>query len=64
MPTLLQLIRSHGKRRRKIHKSSVPLLAGCPQKKAICLKVRIVKPKNQTQRNERLHVLNCLMIRI
>jgi len=52
MPTLLQLIRPSGQRSRKIHKSSVPLLAGCPQKKAICLKVRIVKPKkpNSAQR--------------
>ena len=35
MPTLLQLIRSQSKRCRKLHKSSVPLLAGCPQKKAM-----------------------------
>lgn len=52
MPTLSQLIRVGGNRVRKEHRTTVPLLEGCPQKKAVCLKVRIMKPKkpNSAQR--------------
>ena len=51
MPTINQLIKSF-KRIKKYHKSNVPLLEGCPQKKAVCVRVRIMKPKkpNSAQR--------------
>lgn len=51
MPTLKQLVKSKG-RVSKTHRTTVPLLQGCPQKKAVCLKVRIMKPKkpNSAQR--------------
>jgi len=39
-------------RKRKKHKISIPALDFCPQKKGICVKIRIVKPKkpNSAQR--------------
>jgi small subunit ribosomal protein S12 len=51
MPTINQLVLRY-KRVLKIHKSKAPLLEGCPQKKAVCLKVRIMTPKkpNSAQR--------------
>ena len=43
MPTINQLVR---KARKKIaNKSKSPALQGCPQKKGVCLRVYIVKPK-------------------
>jgi len=51
MPTLNQLVHSFS-RKKKYHKSNVPLLNSCPQKKAVCVRVRIMKPKkpNSAQR--------------
>ncbi len=51
MPTLNQMV-SRFKRLPKLHKSKAPLLQGCPQKRAVCLKVRIMTPKkpNSAQR--------------
>ena len=51
MPTINQLI-FRKKRLAKFHKSKAPLLASCPQKKGVCLKVRIMTPKkpNSAQR--------------
>lgn len=51
MPTLNQIV-FRFKRISKIHKSKAPLLQGCPQKRAVCLKVRIMTPKkpNSAQR--------------
>lgn len=51
MPTINQLV-FRFKRVNKIHKSKAPLLQGCPQKRAVCLKVRIMTPKkpNSAQR--------------
>ncbi len=39
-------------RKRKIHTNNVKALEGCPQKKGVCVKLRIVKPKkpNSAQR--------------
>ena len=50
MVTLRQLV--YDARIIKFHKTTKPALLGCPQKKAICLKVRIMKPKkpNSAQR--------------
>jgi small subunit ribosomal protein S12 len=49
--TIQQLIR-HQKRLKKHQKTFVPALSSCPQKKGICVKIRIVKPKkpNSAQR--------------
>lgn len=49
--TIQQLIK-YQKRFKKVHKSSVPALNSCPQKKGTCIKIRIVKPKkpNSAQR--------------
>jgi len=51
MPTLNQLILRYP-RTEKVHKSKAPLLDSCPQKRAVCLKVRIMTPKkpNSAQR--------------
>jgi small subunit ribosomal protein S12 len=43
MPTLNQLIRA--KRKPKNKKIKVPALAGCPQRRGICLRVYVVTPK-------------------
>lgn len=50
MPTINQLVLQ--KRFRKIHTNNKQALQKCPQKKGVCLKVRIVKPKkpNSAQR--------------
>jgi small subunit ribosomal protein S12 len=50
MPTFIQLTRLG--RKRKKHTNNVKALKQCPQKKAVCVKVRIVKPKkpNSAQR--------------
>lgn len=49
--TFLQLVKNQ-KRLKKKKKSSVPALSCSPQKKGICLRIRIVKPKkpNSAQR--------------
>jgi len=48
--TITQLLKKS--RVRKKHTSNVKALCGCPQKKGVCLKLRIVKPKkpNSAQR--------------
>nr|BCL05881.1 ribosomal protein S12 [Pteridomonas sp. YPF1301] len=43
MPTLNQLIRIN--RKLKYKKKKVPALAGCPQRRGICLRVYVVTPK-------------------
>jgi small subunit ribosomal protein S12 len=50
MPTYHQLVKNP--RIKKIHTNNVKALAFCPQKKGICMKLRIVKPKkpNSAQR--------------
>lgn len=50
MPTYRQLIRYP--RFKKLHTNNVKALNGCPQKKGVCIKLRIVKPKkpNSAQR--------------
>jgi small subunit ribosomal protein S12 len=50
MPTYHQILRTP--RKRKIHTNNVKALEGCPQKKGVCVKLRIVKPKkpNSAQR--------------
>lgn len=50
MPTYHQLLKTP--RTRKNHTNNVKALQGCPQKKGVCVKLRIVKPKkpNSAQR--------------
>jgi small subunit ribosomal protein S12 len=50
VPTYHQLLNKP--RRRKVHTNNVTALVGCPQKKGVCVKLRIVKPKkpNSAQR--------------
>ena len=50
MPTISQLVRKGRKRQTK--KSNSPALDGCPQKKGVCTRVYVVKPKkpNSAQR--------------
>ena len=50
MPTYHQILRNP--RLKKIHTNNVKALDGCPQKKGVCVKLRIVKPKkpNSAQR--------------
>lgn len=43
MPTINQLVR-RGRQKQK-NKSKSPALEGCPQKRGVCLKVSVVKPK-------------------
>jgi small subunit ribosomal protein S12 len=43
MPTINQLIRKGRKQRRK--RSKAPVLAGCPQKRGVCLQVKTQTPK-------------------
>jgi len=49
-PTLHQILKKP--RKKKIHTNNVKALKSCPQKKAICIEFRIVKPKkpNSAQR--------------
>jgi small subunit ribosomal protein S12 len=63
MPTLNQLVLNS--RLKKIHKSKAPLLSGCPQKRAVCLKVRVMTPKkpNSAQRKvARVKLSNNIML--
>ncbi len=63
MPTINQLI--FNSRLKKIHKSKAPLLSGCPQKRAVCLKVRVMTPKkpNSAQRKvARVKLSNNIML--
>jgi small subunit ribosomal protein S12 len=50
MPTLHQLIKNS--RKPKFHKTFVPSLEACPQKRGVCTRVAVVKPKkpNSAQR--------------
>jgi len=50
MPTYRQIVRNP--REKKIHTNNVKALEACPQKKGVCVKLRIVKPKkpNSAQR--------------
>jgi small subunit ribosomal protein S12 len=51
MPTINQLVRKGRRKIRKRDKS--PALEGCPQKKGVCTRIYVVKPKkpNSAQRN-------------
>jgi small subunit ribosomal protein S12 len=50
MPTFRQIAKYP--RRRKLHTNNVKALKSCPQRKGVCVKLRIVKPKkpNSAQR--------------
>lgn len=64
MSTINQLILRYP-RTKKIHKSKAPLLLGCPQKRGVCLKVRIMTPKkpNSAQRKvARVKLSNGIML--
>lgn len=52
MPTKNQLLRKPRKMSRK--KSSVPSLARCPQKRGVCLNVKVVKPKKPNSANRKV----------
>jgi len=43
MPTINQLVR-HG-RRKVVNRSKSPALAGCPQRRGVCIAVRVMTPK-------------------
>ncbi len=43
MVTINQLIRKN--RKKKIYKNKTPSLENCPQKRGVCIKVYVVKPK-------------------
>ncbi|MBU4211663.1 MAG: 30S ribosomal protein S12 [Verrucomicrobia bacterium] len=43
MPTINQLVR-HG-RRKIMNRSKAPALAGCPQRRGVCIAVRVLTPK-------------------
>ncbi|MCG2660476.1 MAG: 30S ribosomal protein S12 [Kiritimatiellae bacterium] len=43
MPTINQLVR-HG-RRKIMNRSKSPALAGCPQRRGVCIAVRVLTPK-------------------
>ena len=47
MSTINQLVRNP--RSKKITKTGVPALDGCPQKRGVCTRVYTTTPKNQTQ---------------
>lgn len=51
MPRISQLVFRYPRILKK-HKNKVPMLGGCPQKRGVCLKVRIMTPKkpNSAQR--------------
>jgi small subunit ribosomal protein S12 len=56
MPTLNQLSRgvNSSKRLRKKHYNGTKHLGGCPQKKGICIRVYITKPKKPNSSNRKL----------
>ena len=52
MPTTNQLVRKPRKSPRK--KSDVPALGRCPQKRGVCLNVKVVKPKKPNSANRKV----------
>ena len=52
MPTTNQLVRKPRKSPRK--KSNVPALGRCPQKRGVCLNVKVVKPKKPNSANRKV----------
>ena len=52
MPTTNQLVRRP--RRSPQKKTSVPALAGCPQRRGVCLNVKVVKPKKPNSANRKV----------
>ena len=52
MPTTNQLIRRP--RRRPVRKSNVPALKGSPQRRGVCLKVSVTKPKKPNSANRKI----------
>lgn len=52
MPTTNQLVRKP--RRRPIKKTSVPALKGSPQRRGVCLKVSVTKPKKPNSANRKI----------
>lgn len=65
MPTLNQLVCNKTSRVAKQHKTSVPSLSACPQRKGVCIRVKVIKPKkpNSAQRKvARIKLTNNLFI--
>lgn len=52
MPTQQQLINKPRKQKRR--KTAVPALAGCPQRRGVCLSVKVVKPKKPNSANRKV----------
>lgn len=52
MPTINQLVRKP--RRSKKARPDTPALAGCPQKRGVCLNVKVVKPKKPNSANRKV----------
>ena len=52
MPTTNQLVRKPRKSVRK--KTNVPALDGCPQRRGVCLVVKVVKPKKPNSANRKV----------
>ena len=52
MPTTNQLVRKP--RRAPIRKTNVPALTGCPQRRGVCLNVKVVKPKKPNSANRKV----------
>lgn len=52
MPTINQLVRKPRKTPRK--KTNTPALGSCPQKRGVCLSVKVVKPKKPNSANRKV----------
>ncbi len=52
MPTTNQLVRKPRKAPKK--KTKVPALVGCPQRRGVCLNVKVVKPKKPNSANRKV----------
>jgi small subunit ribosomal protein S12 len=52
MPTTNQLVRKARKAPKK--KTKVPALVGCPQRRGVCLNVKVVKPKKPNSANRKV----------
>ena len=54
-PTINQIIRGMRKKRsKKIKKNKSPHLEGCPQKRGVCLEVKVVNPKKPNSANRKV----------
>jgi small subunit ribosomal protein S12 len=52
MPTINQLVKAG--RKKQSRKSSAPSLEGCPQKRGVCLRVYVTKPKKPNSANRKV----------